>query len=95
MWIDESAFMSGSEARSVKRGGPQVYSDAMIQAVLTLKHVYHLTLQASQGFVQSLRELAFAELPVPKLYDAKPPCTGTTGDVARDVERRPDSPGCG
>lgn len=37
----------------------------MIQAVLTLKHVDHLTLRASQGFVQSLRELAFADLPVP------------------------------
>jgi hypothetical protein len=65
MWIDESAFMSGSETSSVKRGRPQVYSDATIQAVLTLKHVYHLTLRAAQGFVQSLRELAFAHLPVP------------------------------
>ena len=65
MWIDESAFTSGSEARAVKRGRPQVYSDAMIRAVLTLEHVYHLTLRASQGFVQSLRELAFADLPVP------------------------------
>jgi hypothetical protein len=37
----------------------------MIQAVLTLKHVYHLTLRASQGFMQSLRELAFADLRVP------------------------------
>jgi hypothetical protein len=65
MWIDESAFRSGSEAGPVKRGRPQVYSDAMIQAVLTLKHVYHLTLRAVQGFVQSLRELAFANLIVP------------------------------
>ena len=54
MWIDESAFMSVREARAVKRGRPQVYSDAMIQAVLTLKHVYHLTLRASQGLVQRL-----------------------------------------
>jgi hypothetical protein len=30
-----------------------------------LKQVYHLTLRAAQGFAQSLRELAFAELPVP------------------------------
>jgi len=67
MWIDESAFMSGSETRSVKRGRPQVYSDATIQAVLTLKHVYHLTLRAAQGFVQSLRELAFAYLPCPTI----------------------------
>jgi Transposase DDE domain len=65
MWIDESAFMSGSEARSVKRGRPQVYSDALIQAMLTLKHVYHLTLRSAQGFVQSLRELAFVGLSVP------------------------------
>jgi hypothetical protein len=65
MWIDESAFMSGSEARAVKRGRPPVYSDVLIQALLTLKHVYHLTLRAAQGFVQSLRELAFADLPVP------------------------------
>jgi len=65
MWIDESAFMSGSEARHVKRGRPPVYSDVLIQALLTLKHVYHLTLRAAQGFVQSLRELAFADLPVP------------------------------
>jgi hypothetical protein len=65
MWIDESAFMSGSEARHVKRGRPPVYSDVLIQALLTLKHVYHLTLRAAQGFVQSLRELAFADPPVP------------------------------
>jgi hypothetical protein len=41
MWIDESAFMSG-DARAVKRGRPQVYSDAMIQAVLTLNHMVTL-----------------------------------------------------
>ena len=35
MWIDESAFTSGSEARHVKRGS----SDVLIQALLTLKHV--------------------------------------------------------
>lgn len=28
------------------------------------KHVYHLTLRAAQGFVQSLRDLAIADLPV-------------------------------
>jgi hypothetical protein len=30
MWIDESAFMRGREARHVKRGRPQVYSDALM-----------------------------------------------------------------
>ena len=54
-WIHQSAIMSGSEAKSVTRGRPQVYSDALIQALLTLEHVYHLTLRAAQEFVQSRR----------------------------------------
>jgi len=65
MWINESALTMVSEAETVMRGRPHVYSDALIQALLTLKQVYHLTLRAAQGFAQSLRELAFAELPVP------------------------------
>jgi len=65
MWINESALTMVSEAEPVMRGRPHVYSDALIQALLTLKQVYHLTLRAAQGFAQSLRELAFAELPVP------------------------------
>ncbi|CAN7642437.1 transposase [Caballeronia sp. LjRoot29] len=85
--------MCGSEARVVKRGRPQVYSDAMIQAVLTLKHVYHLTLRGlrilCKVFVNSHLRTCCAQL-----YDTKPPGTGTTGDVAQDVERRPSSSGC-
>jgi len=65
MWIRESTFTGGSEAKPVTRGRPQVYSGTLIQALLTLKHVYHLTLRAAQGFVQSPRDLAFADLPVP------------------------------
>jgi hypothetical protein len=65
MWINESALTMVSEAEPVMRGRPHVYSDALIQALLTLKQVYHLTLRAAQGFAQSLRELAFADLPVP------------------------------
>lgn len=64
MWIDESALMRGSEARAVRRGRPSVLG-RNDQAVLTLKHVYHLMLRAAQGFVQSLSALAFAELRVP------------------------------
>jgi hypothetical protein len=72
MWIHESAFTGRREAKSVTRGRPQVYSDALIQTLLTLKHVYHLTLRAAHGFVQSLRELAFAELPVPNYTTLSP-----------------------
>jgi hypothetical protein len=65
IWIHESELTMVSEAAPVMRGRPHVYSDALIQALLTLKQVYHLTLRAAQGFAQSLRELAFADLPVP------------------------------
>jgi Transposase DDE domain len=86
MWIDESAFTSGSEARPLKRGRPQIYSDAMIQAVLTLKHVYHLTLRAAQGFVQSLRDLAFAHLPVPNYDRRKSPWDTTLSRRSQELQ---------
>jgi hypothetical protein len=65
MWINESELTMVSEAAPVMRSRPHVYSDALIRALLTLKQVYHLTFRAALGFAQSLRELAFADLPVP------------------------------
>jgi Transposase DDE domain len=65
MWIDDTEFTSDSAASAGKRGRPRLYSDRLIQMLLTLKHVYHLTLRSVQGFVQSLRDLAIADLPVP------------------------------
>jgi hypothetical protein len=38
MWVDESALTSGSEAKPVARGRPQVCSDILIQALLTLRY---------------------------------------------------------
>jgi hypothetical protein len=40
MWISESPSTMVSEAEPVMRGRPHVYSDALIQALLTLKQVY-------------------------------------------------------
>jgi hypothetical protein len=65
MWIDDTEFANDSAASAGKRGRPRLYSDRLIQMLLTLKHVYHLTLRSVQGFVQSLRDLAVADLPVP------------------------------
>ncbi|QRR06800.1 IS5 family transposase [Burkholderia sp. MS455] len=64
MWIDEAALASTLEAGPT-RGRPRLYSDALIQALLGIKTVFRLPLRALQGFAQSLRELAFATLPVP------------------------------
>ena len=65
MWIDQSILTQGSEAGPTRRGRPPVYSDAAIQMLLSLKQVFHLPLRALQGFAQSLRKLAFPNLPVP------------------------------
>jgi Transposase DDE domain len=48
-----------------KRGRPRIYADAVIQMLLGLKQVFRLPLRALHGFAQSLRELAFADLPMP------------------------------
>ncbi|CAN0627569.1 protein of unknown function [Burkholderia multivorans] len=64
MWIDEAALACTSDSES-KRGRPRLYSDALIQALLGLNTVFRLLLRALQGFAQSLRDLAFATLPVP------------------------------
>ena len=64
MWIDEAALAGIPDAEPM-RGRPRLYSDALIQALLGLKTVFRLPLRVLQGFAQSLRELAFATLPVP------------------------------
>lgn len=63
MWIDEAALASMSNTEPM-RGRPRLYSDPPIQALLGLKTVFRLPLCALQGFAQSLRDLAFATLPV-------------------------------
>lgn len=67
-------------------GRPQLYSDALIQALLTFKHVYHFTLRAAQGFVQSLRNLAFADLPVPNYDRRKSPWDTTLSRRAQELQ---------
>ena len=64
MWIDAPVFASMPELEPT-RGRPCLYGDALIQAMLGLKTVFRLPLRALQGFAQSLRDLAFAAVPVP------------------------------
>ncbi|ABC35760.1 transposase DDE domain protein [Burkholderia thailandensis USAMRU Malaysia  len=64
MWIGDDALANMPDTEPT-RGRSRLYSDALIQALLGLKTVFHLPLRALQGFAQSLRDLAFAELPVP------------------------------
>ena len=66
-WCDEAVLARwGEHARPGerrRRGRPRTYSDLAISTVLTLKAVYHLSLRATEGLVQSL--VALLRLPGP------------------------------
>ncbi len=63
VWFDPSTPWHA--APSGKRGGQPVYSDAAIQACLTIKVLFGLPLRQTTGFVASLLKLAGLDWPVP------------------------------
>ena len=65
-WIDEQA-VSGwrHEAGVGGRGRPRVYTDTAIECALLVKAVFHLSLRATQGFLESVVKLMDVALPVP------------------------------
>ncbi len=65
-WFDEDAIAGwrNTELRSGP-GTPMIYSDTAIQCALVLKSVFHLSLRATQGFLDSVVDLMRLELPVP------------------------------
>lgn len=66
LWIEEETLAAWQqEGKSGRRGASRFYSDAAIQAVLTLGIYFRLPLRQSQGFVLSLFALMSVALPVP------------------------------
>jgi hypothetical protein len=66
VWIDEELIAQwAGERRARQLGRPQLYSDAAIQFVLTLRSLYGLTLRQAEGFAQSLFQRARLDLAVP------------------------------
>jgi hypothetical protein len=65
VWVEEALFTQADDVDTRGRGRPRVYADSAIQMLLAVKQVFRLPLRALQGFAQSLRKLAFANLPVP------------------------------
>ncbi len=63
VWFDPSTPWHA--APSGKRGAQSVYSDAAIQACLTIKILFGLPLTQTTGFVASLLRLAGLDWPVP------------------------------
>ena len=66
LWFDEAAVAAWRDtAGSSGPGRPKVYANAAIECALVLKSVFHLSLQATQGFLESVVALMGLELPVP------------------------------
>ncbi|WP_390910353.1 IS5 family transposase [Pseudosulfitobacter sp. SM2401] len=63
IWFD--AAMAWDAMPSGRRGRQQAYSDAAIQACLTIKMLFGLPLRQTTGFVESLLELAGLDWTVP------------------------------
>jgi hypothetical protein len=65
IWMGQDERQPTGDAGPAKRGRPCVYADAAIQMLLGLKQVFRLPLRALQGFANSMKKLAFPDLPVP------------------------------
>ncbi len=64
--VDEQAIESWRPERVPgARGRPQLYTDTAIECALVVKSVFHLSLRATQGFLESVVRLMDIDLPVP------------------------------
>lgn len=66
LWVDEQAVSAWRRRGGPQgRGRPQIYSDTAIECALVVRAVFHLSLRATQGFLESVVRLMQVELPVP------------------------------
>lgn len=65
-WFDEEILAQWHNIeRSGQRGRPLLYSDIAIECALTLRAIFHLPLRATEGFMESLIELANLKISCP------------------------------
>lgn len=66
VWVDEQALSGWHHTASMRgRGRPRLYSDAAIECALVIRAVFHLSLRATQGFLESVLTIMRVQLPVP------------------------------
>jgi hypothetical protein len=65
IWISEEAWATWAYQGPRQRGAQFEYSDQAIEAVLTLKEVFHLTNRGAEGLVRSVFALMQVALAVP------------------------------
>lgn len=65
IWVSEEVMESWLDQRPAQRGSQFIYSDKAIELLLTLRHLFHLPLRATEGFGKSLFEMLKLEMPIP------------------------------
>ena len=65
LWVDEAALAGWRAPRRSTPGGQPVYADLAIEAVLSLRLVFHLALRQAAGLAGSVLRLLGLDLPVP------------------------------
>jgi len=66
VWFSQDAIDGWSSKLTRKgRGRPQEYSDAAIECCLVLRSLFHLTLRATQGFVEGMIHLLELDISAP------------------------------
>ncbi|EKE6109419.1 IS5-like element ISVch8 family transposase [Vibrio cholerae] len=64
-WIGEEAISEWKQGKQNKRGRPRVFSDLAITTALMVKRIFSMPLRASQGFMDSVFQLAQLPLRCP------------------------------
>ncbi len=64
-WIDEEAISEWKQGKQNKRGRSRVFSDLAITTALMVKRIFSMPLRASQGFMDSVFQLAQLPLRCP------------------------------
>ncbi|HAS3656662.1 TPA: IS5-like element ISVch8 family transposase, partial [Vibrio cholerae] len=64
-WMDEEAISEWKQGKQNKRGRPRVFSDLAITTALMVKRIFSMPLRASQGFMDSVFQLAQLSLRCP------------------------------
>jgi hypothetical protein len=65
VWVTDDALRAWPYPGPVQRGAQFEYSDQAIEAMLTVKEVFHLSNRATEGLMRSLFELMRVRLAVP------------------------------
>ncbi|MCP4288204.1 MAG: hypothetical protein GY792_27835 [Gammaproteobacteria bacterium] len=57
-WVNEDAVSAWcNQSGHERRGRPRIYTDSAIECALLVKAVFHLSLRATQGFLESVVRL--------------------------------------